>query len=126
MVATILLPILSGSVVLVQRRSDDDVTNFNYDYDNSAELTNDNIDLAGGYYDSSNQEAEQTNNYYDPYYGYNTDNSYNGYYNNYNYDTTNQAEGRTGLTFGEPSFYFGNWVDTAGSMINRAAKSIQE
>lgn len=124
--ATILLPILSGSVVLVQRRSDDDVTNYNYDYDNSAELTNDNIDLAGGYYDSSNTNQEtETNNYYDPYYGYNTDNSYNGYYNNYNYDNTNPEGGR-GLTFGEPSFYFGNWVDTAGSMINRAAKSIQE
>ena len=117
--ATILLPILSGSVVLVQRRSDEG--DVNYDYDNS--VTNDNIDLAGGYYDSSQQEDTQTNNYYDPYYGYNT--GYDGYYNNYNYDNTN-SEGGRGLTFGDASFYFGDWVDTAGSMINRAAKSIQE
>ena len=121
MVATILLPILSGSVVLVQRRSDDD-TSVNYDYDNS--VTNDNIDLAGGYYNS--QESEDTNNqYYDPYYGYGSTTGYNGYYNTYNYDNTN-AEGGRGLTFGDASFYFGNWVDTAGSMFNRAAKSLKE
>ena len=44
-VSTILMPILSGSVVLVQRRADTDVTYDDYADTNS--ITNDNIDLAG-------------------------------------------------------------------------------
>ena len=83
-VITILMPIMSGSVVLVQRRADDTLnTDYNTDYENA--VTNDNIDLAGGYYNSyqedphyntaASAEADpyntNTNNYYDPYYGYN-------------------------------------------------------
>ena len=76
-VSTILLPILSGSVVLVQRRSDD-ITNTDYNTDYENAVTNDNIDLAGGYYNTyqedpyNNEDPYNTNtNYYDPYYGYN-------------------------------------------------------
>ena len=82
-VSTILLPILSGSVVLVQRRADTIDTDYNTDYENA--VANDNIDLAGGYYNSYQEDPHyntaasveadpyntNTNNYYDPYYGYN-------------------------------------------------------
>ena len=77
-VSTILLPILSGSVVLVQRRADTIDTDYNTDYENA--VANDNIDLAGGYYNSYQEDPYNTapedpyntnTNYYDPYYGYN-------------------------------------------------------
>ena len=118
------MPILSGSVVLVQRRADFD-TDINYDYNdnnNANGITNDNIDLAGGYYnpeDQSSYDSTNQNNYYDPYYGYN---NYNGYYDNTN--NLNDQAGR-GLTFGDASFYFGNWVEDAGGMIDRASKTIK-
>lgn len=112
-VSTILMPILSGSVVLVQRRADTDDTLTNYDYDNA--VTNDNIDLAGGYYNSQEEPYNTNNNYYDPYYGY-------GYNTGGYYDTN--TDGR-GLTFGNPSFYFGEWVNDAGGLLDRAAKSIK-
>ena len=51
MVSTILLPILSGSVVLVQRRVDTSA-DYNTDYDTNSVTNPDNIDLAGGYYNS--------------------------------------------------------------------------
>ena len=83
MVSTILLPILSGSVVLVQRRVDTSA-DYNTDYDTNSVTNPDNIDLAGGYYNSYQEDpynsvedpyntaSSNTNqNYYDPYYGYN-------------------------------------------------------
>ena len=46
---------MSGSVVLVQRRADDTLdTDYNTDYENA--VTNDNIDLAGGYYNSYQED----------------------------------------------------------------------
>merc|ERR1712024_217223 len=124
-VSTILMPILSGSVVLVQRRSDDDPF-VNTDYDTNS-VTNDNIDLAGGYYNGYNYNTDNTeednpyntnNNYYDPYYGYN---------NNYNYNYDNTAEGRL-LTFGHPEFYFGDWkswFNNAKETLARTSDSTQ-
>ena len=83
MVSTILLPILSGSVVLVQRRVDTSA-DYNTDYDTNSVTNPDNIDLAGGYYNSYQEDPYNTvedpyntassntnQNYYDPYYGYN-------------------------------------------------------
>ena len=82
-VSTILLPILSGSVVLVQRRVDTSA-DYNTDYDTNSVTNPDNIDLAGGYYNSYQEDPYNTaedpyntassntnQNYYDPYYGYN-------------------------------------------------------
>ncbi len=118
------MPILSGNVVLVQRRADeltgaDDLS----DYENS--ITNDNIDLAGGYYSPYTEEDpyqnNQGNNYYDPYYGY----GYNtGYYDTNSASNADSAAGRQ-LTFGDASFYFGDWVNDAGGIFDRAAKSIK-
>ena len=109
-VSTILMPILSGSVVLVQRRSDEDAF-ASTDYDASNSVTNDNYNLAGGYFNSYQDDNYNTNNYYDPYYGY-----------NYNYDSNEQ--GRL-LTFGHPSYYFGDWVNTAQGLISRTSDTIK-
>jgi hypothetical protein len=92
-VSTILLPILSGSVVLVQRRVDNSA-DYNTDYDTNSVTNPDNIDLAGGYYNSYQEDpynsvedpyntaSSNTNqNYYDPYYGYN----YAGKYFRFNF-----------------------------------------
>lgn len=114
------MPILSGNVVLVQRRVDDDIDSLsstsNLDYD---AVTNDNINLAGGYYntyapadDAYSSYYNNNNNYnYDPYYGYDTANT--------------NLEGRKLMTFGNPSFYFGDWIDTAGEYLSRASHSLQ-
>ena len=100
-----------------KRRSDDDPL-ATVDYDDTNSITNDNINLAGGYYNSYDEDPYNTNNYYDPYYGYNNDN------NNYGYNYDNSNEGRL-LTFGEPSFYFGNWINNAQGLIARTSDSIQ-
>jgi hypothetical protein len=125
-VATILMPILSGSVVLVQRRNDEDTTNYDYSDTTNNDVTNDNIDLAGGYYYNT---AEQPDDPYaassDPYNSFYDPNYYANYYNNYYNTNSDSNSASRQLTFGHPSFYLGEWINQATEVFSRASKSIE-